>query len=90
MPTFTEYGIEVDADIEVSVNEFYEECTDREKKELAEYLIEDGFIPGRTEQVGEDSLMDVTYREALNKLYSKRIYLTLEEEQFIINLANRY
>ena len=90
MPTFTEYGIEVDADIEVSVNEFYEECTDREKKELAEYLIEDGFIPGRTEQVGEDSLMDITYREALNKLYSKRIYLTLEEEQFIINLANRY
>lgn len=90
MPTFTEYGIEVDADIEVSVNEFYEECTDREKKELAEYLIEDGFIPGRTEQVGEDSLMDVTYREALNKLYSKRIYLTLEEEQFIINLANKY
>ena len=90
MPTFTEYGIEVDADIEVSVNEFYEECTDREKKELAEYLIEDGFIPGRTEQVGEDNLMDITYKEALNKLYNKRIYLTLEEEQFIINLANKY
>jgi len=90
MPTVRQWGVEVDVDIDIDVEEFYNDCSDREKKELAEYLIEDGFIPGRTEQVGEDSLMDITYREALNKLYSKRIYLTLEEEQFIINLANKY
>ena len=90
MPTVRQWGVEVDVDIDIDVEEFYNDCSDREKKELAGYLIEDGFIPGQTEQVGEDSLMDVTYKEALNKLYSKRIYLTLEEEQFIINLANKY
>jgi hypothetical protein len=90
MPTVRQWGVEVDVDIDIDVAELYGDCSDREKKELAGYLIEDGFIPGRTEQVGEDNLMDVTYKEALNKLYSKRVYLTLEEEQFIINLANKY
>jgi hypothetical protein len=90
MPTVRQWGVEVDVDIEVDVEEFYNDCSDKEKEELAKYLIEDDFIPGQTEQVGEDNLMDVTYKEALNKLYSKRIYLSLEEEQFIINLANKY
>jgi len=90
MPRISQWGVEVDVDIDIDVAELYGDCSDREKKELAGYLIEDGFIPGQTEQVGEDSLMDVTYKEALNKLYSKRIYLTLEEEQVILNLANKY
>ena len=90
MPTVRQWGVEVDVDIDIDVAELYGDCSDREKKELAGYLIEDGFIPGQTEQVGKDSLMDITYKNALNKLYSKRIYLTLEEEQFIINLANKY
>jgi hypothetical protein len=90
MPRISQWGVEVDVDIDIDVAELYGDCSDREKKELAGYLIEDGFIPEQTEQVGEDNLMDVTYKEALNKLYSKRIYLTLEEEQFIINLANKY
>ena len=90
MPTVRQWGVEVDVDIEVDVEEFYNDCSDKEKEELAKYLIEDDFIPGQTEQVGKDNLMDVTYKEALNKLYSKRVYLTLEEEQFIINLANKY
>jgi hypothetical protein len=90
MPRISQWGVEVDVDIDIDVADFYGDCSDREKKELAGYLIEDGFIPGQTEQVGEDNLMDVTYKKALNKLYSKRIYLTLEEEQVILNLANKY
>ena len=90
MPRISQWGVEVDVDIDVDFAEFYGDCSDREKKELAEYLIEDGFVPGQTEQAGEDNLMDITYKNALNKLYDKRILLTLEEEQFLINLANKY
>ena len=90
MPRISQWGVEVDVDIDVDVAEFYGDCSDKEKKELAQYLIEDGFIPGKSTQVGEDTLQDTTYKEALNKLYSKRVYLTLEEEQFLINLANKY
>jgi hypothetical protein len=90
MPRISQWGVEVDVDIDVDVAELYGDCSDREKEELAGYLIEDGFIPGQSNQVGQDNILDITYKEALNKLYSKRIYLTLEEEQFIINLANKY
>lgn len=90
MPRISQWGVEVDVDIDVDVAEFYGDCSDKEKEELAGYLVEDGFIPGQSNQVGEDNLMDITYKEALNKLYSKRIYLKLEEEQFLINLANKY
>jgi len=90
MPRISQWGVEVDVDLDVDVAEFYGDCSDREKEELAQYLIEDGFIPGQSTQVGEDTLQDTTYKEALNKLYSKRVYLTLEEEQFLINLANKY
>lgn len=90
MPRISQWGVEVDVDIDVDVEEFYNDCSDKEKKELVEYLIEDDFIPERTVQTREDNLMDLTYKNALDKLYNKRIYLTLEEEQFIINLANKY
>jgi hypothetical protein len=90
MPTISQWGVEVDVDLDIDVAEFYGDCSDREKEELAGYLVEDGFIPGKSTQVGEDTLQDTTYKEALNKLYSKRVYLTLEEEQFLINLANKY
>jgi len=90
MPRISQWGVEVDVDIDVDVAEFYGDCSDKEKEELAGYLFEDGFIPGKSTQVGEDTLQDTTYKEALNKLYSKRVYLTLEEEQFLINLANKY
>jgi hypothetical protein len=90
MPRISQWGVEVDVDLDIDVAEFYGDCSDREKKELAEYLIEDGFIPGKSTQVGEDNIQDIAYKKALNKLYSKRVYLTLEEEQFLINLANKY
>jgi len=90
MPRISQWGVEVDVDIDVDVEEFYNDCSDKEKKELVEYLIEDDFIPERMVQAREDNLMDLTYKNALDKLYNKRIYLTLEEEQFIINLANKY
>lgn len=90
MPTFREYGVEVDVDIDVDVAEFYGDCSDKEKEELAQYLIEDGFIPEKSTQVGEDNIQDIAYKEALNKLYSKRVHLSLREEQYILNLANKY
>jgi hypothetical protein len=33
--------------------------------------------------------MDLEYKNALDKLYSKRVYLTLEEEEIIKKIANR-
>jgi hypothetical protein len=90
MPDIRQYGVEVDVDIDIDVDDFYNECSDAERKELVKYLAEDGYVPRDSPEVGEENLQDITYKQALDKLYSKRIYLTLEEEQFIIKLSNKY
>ena len=90
MARVTQWGVEVDVDIDIDVEDFYDDCSTGEKKQLVRYLTEDGFIPGYSPEVGEDNLQDITYKKALDKLHTKRIYLTLEEEQFILNLANKF
>lgn len=61
---------------------------------MPEFYVEDldidpsDFIDGCSRR--EDNLMDITYKEALDKLQGRRLYLTLKEEQFIINLANKF
>ena len=82
MPDFT-------AEINIDPWEYVRECSRREIKELIEALEEEVGAKVLIDDEGYN-ILDIPYREALDKLYSKRIYLTLEEEQFIINLANKY
>lgn len=84
MPTF--YA----EDIDIDPSDFVDACDRQEIQELIDVLIEDGYINRSTVDSREDNLMDIVYKEALDKLQDKRIYLTLEEEQFIINLANKF
>ena len=77
-------------DIDIDPSDFVDACDKGEIQELIEALIDDGYIdePIVTEP-DRDNLMDISFKEALSKLQHKRIYLTLEEEQFILDLANR-
>ena len=87
MPTF------YSDDIDIDPSDFVDACDRQEIQELIDVLIEDGYIKQTARPVSEsreDNLMDLTYKNAIEKLLDKRIYLTLEEEQFIINLANKY
>ena len=93
MPSFTSYGIEVDVDVDVDVDEFLEECSNREIQKVVEWLKDEGHLEDNNDNIpGDptDNIMDIVYKEAINKLYNKRINLSLEEEEFIINLANKY
>jgi hypothetical protein len=82
MPDFT-------AEIDIDPWDYVRECSRADIKELIEALKEE---VGSRVLVDDDgyNILDIPYREALDKLYSKRIYLTLEEEQFILNLSNKY
>ena len=57
-------------------------------KELIKVLNEEGYI-STSPKVSEDNLMDLEFKNALDKLYNKRVYLTLEEEEIIKKIANR-
>lgn len=87
MPTF------YSDDIDIDPSDFVDKCSSSEIEELIDILIKDGYLKRTARPVSEteeDNLMDSTYKNAIEKLLDKRIYLTLEEEQFIINLANKY
>jgi len=77
------------AEIDIDPWEYVRECSRAEIKELIQALKEE---EGARVLVDDDAdnLSDVSYKQALDKLYSKRIYLTLEEEQFILTLSNKY
>jgi len=77
------------AEIDIDPWEYVRECSRAEIKELIQALKEE---EGARVLVDDDAdnLLDVSYKQALDKLYSKRIYLTLEEEQFILTLSNKY
>lgn len=94
MPNITVYGIEteVDVDVDIDVDEFLDDCSDKEIQEVVEWLKDEGHLEdnnARTPVDPTDNIMDIAYKEAINKLYNKRINLSLEEEEFIINLANK-
>jgi hypothetical protein len=78
-------------DIDIYPSEFVYNCNRHEIQELIEALVEDGHIDEPIAiEPSRDNIMDISFKEAISKLQNKRIYLTLEEEQFIINLANKF
>lgn len=81
----------VDVDVDIDVEEFLEECTLSEIEEVLNYLEDQNYIK-RGQRVTSPAInsMEIDYINALNKLQNKRIYLTLEEEQLILNLANKF
>ena len=92
MPSFIMYGVEVDVDVDIDVDEFLDDCSDRDIKSVIEWLkdndhLEDNIMISSNTT---DNILDIEYKRAISKLYNKRINLSLEEEQFLINLANKF
>jgi hypothetical protein len=78
---------EFEAWVDVDVDDFYYECRDRDKKALAEMLIEDGYASpfnGTNDTIAETDL-----DEAITKILHFRMQLTVEEEELIKKIGNR-
>lgn len=87
MPDFTP------DDLDISPGEFVDSCNSREINQLIEVLIEDGHIQSNQLNkygVSKSNLNDEIFWESLETLSKCRDLLTLEEEDFINNLANKF
>ena len=88
MPDFTP------DDIDISPEEFLKSCSTRERNELIEELVEQGYIDRSvlsSEQLDETiNKRDCDFVDALNSLRNKRHLLTTTEEGFIISLADKF
>ena len=82
-------------DVHIDVDEFYDQLDRRDKKELVEYLTQDGILEeckvvafGSTDsQTG--SPLDHEWVEMLTKLDASRYQLTEEQEQILRNLIKQ-
>ncbi len=96
MPRFTEnLNIDVweDVDIDIDVEDFFDEMTDEEKQEMLELLAKDGFgVANLYSSSGRSSweFESWEFDEAVFKLKVNYHQLTNEETDLIIKLAKRF
>jgi hypothetical protein len=89
MPEFT-------AEVDIDPSEFIDSCSRTEKQRLIEILVEDGDIePTQTDKnkangVRRPNINDQIFWDSLEKLAKCRDLLTIEEENIINNLANKF
>jgi len=89
MPEFT-------AEVDIDPSEFIDSCSNKELKRLVEILEEDGHIQSSTETTSKNNgvrrpnINDQTFWESLERLAKCRDLLSIEEENFINNLANKF
>lgn len=88
MPTFnqeTEFDIEID--------EFVSSCSKREIKTLIEVLVEEGHLNKSalpSDMTIDKNHLDLEWDTLCDKLSSLRIRLTVEEEETIKKIINKY
>lgn len=84
------------AEVDIDPSEFIESCNNTELKRLVEILEEDGHIKSSEETtsknngVRQPNINDKTFWDSLERLGKCRDLLSIEEENFINNLADKF
>ena len=81
MATFT-----AEAEIDISPSEYLREIDEKEKKKLVELLTQSNFFKSASPKTFKEKM----FLEALEKLFNNRHRLSLEQEDFIVNLSNEF
>lgn len=90
MPKFTRW-VEVDADADVSVDDFLSECSSSDIDDIIKALVEDGYLPKHVSNAyNKVGPSEEFFEDALNKLHGKWNCLSKEEEELIINISKRF
>jgi len=88
MPEFETY-------VDVEVDEFWSMCSTREKEELIDMLVEDGWVVP-TSPKGTDpgsklpSVTELSWQEMMNKLDEIRNQINIDEEEMVKQIIKKY
>ena len=82
-------------EIDIYVDEFWNECSRSEKNELIDLLVEEGHVmrvPNNSldDEKQKPSLIEIEWENTIGKLSQSRQRITLEEEEIIKNLVTKY
>jgi len=79
-----------ETEIDLDVNEIYENLSDREIKKLIDFFVEDGFVISKTPYENKSlSLLDKEWETAILTLNENRHRLSKEDEEIIKNISNK-
>jgi len=80
-----------ETELEVDVDDFLSSCTKSEIKELIEALQEDDWLVKESvTRIDDMNFLDEEWLNITNKLNTLRLRLSVEEEQTIKDIVNRY
>lgn len=79
-------------DIDIDVDEFYYSCSRKEKTELIELLIDDGFLnsKGTIKNHQEKNLIELEWENTIINLLEKRLNISNEDEELIKKISKKY
>jgi hypothetical protein len=79
-----------ETEIDLDVNEIYENLSDREIKKLIDFFVEDGFVISKTPYENKSlNLLDKEWETAILTLNENRHRLSKEDEEIIKNISNK-
>ena len=79
-----------EAEIDLDVNEIYENLSDREILKMVDLLVEEGLVISTNSSKNESmSFLDEEWKETLLKLMDNRRRLSNEDEEMIKTIANK-
>lgn len=79
----------ISVSVDVDIDDILWSASNRDKQKLADRLYEDGFKAVKDQDV-EYRNPETSFDEACLKLFGQGWRLTLEQEQYIINLSKRF
>jgi len=90
MPRFYQ---EVEAEVDIDVEDFIYECSDREIEKLIKFLVEEGRLPKTldTHTKSENlTATEIMWYESIEKIRNNRLSIPQEEIEMIEKIAKRF
>jgi 5'(3')-deoxyribonucleotidase len=76
--------------VDIDIDEVLGDLNSRELQELVDNLYDDGWVPTQLQAVTDSaSISDEEWNEVIEKLRTGKIFLTIEEEELIKQLAKK-
>lgn len=89
MPNVSSYNNKCHVDMKIDVEEFLNECSGREIREVIDYLKKEGHINYYANKIDICSDESI-YEDMINKLHGKWNRLGSEQERMIAEITNRF
>jgi len=87
MPRFYQ---DVEAEVDIDVEDFIYECSDRDIEKIIKCLVEEGKLPKTLKPITGITFTEEMWNETIEKLRSNRLLLSDEEIDIIEKIAKRF